>query len=89
MRYSKRALLIFGAGLVLGLVLVSANLAWLGGAASATMAMGIALLPAAVIADWWSHRPWRQAKPRRRARTRRPRQATSSPSRKRGSGGKS
>jgi hypothetical protein len=89
MRYTKRALLIFGAGLVLGLVLVAANLAWVGWAASATMATGLALLPAAVVVDWWSHRPWRRARPTRRARTRPPRQAKSSPSRKRRSGGKS
>jgi hypothetical protein len=52
MRYSKRALLIFGAGGLLGLVVVSANLSGLARIASLTMAAGIALLPLAVIADW-------------------------------------
>jgi len=68
MRYTVWALLLFGAGAMLGLVLVSANLAALGWAASATMAAGLAALPAALIADWWSHRPWR--KPQRKSRRR-------------------
>jgi len=66
MHYSKRTLLLFGAGLLLGLVVVSANLGWLGRVASMWMFAGIALLPVALVADWWSHRPWRKpaAKPR-------------------------
>jgi hypothetical protein len=68
MRYSKRALLIFGAGLLLGLIFVSAELSGLGGVASLAMAAGIVLLPVALVADWWSHRPWRTPKPKARAR---------------------
>ena len=69
MRYSGWALLVFGAGGVLGLVLVSANLTALGWTASATMAAGIAALPVTLVADWWSHRPWRKvpAAPKRRS----------------------
>jgi hypothetical protein len=66
MRYSKRALLLFGAGAVLGLVVVSAHLAGLGRIASLTMAAGLALLPLALVADWWSHRPWREPRPKRK-----------------------
>jgi len=51
-RYSKTALLIFGAGLVLGLVVVAVEIPGLGRLASLAMAAGIALLPLAVIADW-------------------------------------
>ena len=67
MRHTKRALLLFGAGGLLGLLLVSADLSGLGWAASATMAAGIAALPVALVADWWSHRPWRKPAPKRRA----------------------
>jgi len=74
MRYSKWALLLFGAGAVLGLVVVSANLAGAGRVASVWMFAGIALLPAGLVADWWSHRPWRRAarKPTRRPKQSRP-----------------
>lgn len=84
MRYSRLALLIFGAGAVLGLALVSADLTGLGRLAAAAMAAGLALLPFALVADWWSHRPWRAPQPRRR--TRAPRKPKSSPSRRRGTG---
>jgi hypothetical protein len=59
MPYSKWALLLFGGGLVLGLVVVSADLPVLGWIASVAMAAGIALLPIGLAADWWSHRPWK------------------------------
>jgi hypothetical protein len=59
MPYSKWALLTFGGGLVLGLVVVSADLPVLGWVASFAMAAGAALLPVALVADWWSHRPWK------------------------------
>jgi len=67
MRYSGWALLVFGAGALLGLVVVSTGPSWLGWAASAMMAAGITALPLAFVADWWSHRPWRKPAPRRRA----------------------
>jgi hypothetical protein len=52
MRYSKFALLLFGAGLVLGLAVVSAQLQGLFRVASLAMAVGIVLLPLAFVADW-------------------------------------
>ncbi|HWB52287.1 MAG TPA: hypothetical protein VG651_24485 [Stellaceae bacterium] len=74
MPYSKRALLLFGGGLVLGLAVVSADLPWLGWLASFAMAAGLALLPVALTADWWSHRPWKAPakKSPARPRTKRP-----------------
>jgi len=52
MRYSKSALLIFGGGMVLGLVVVAASLPGLARIASLTMAAGVVLLPVALFADW-------------------------------------
>ena len=52
MRYSKWALLLFGAGALLGLAVVSAGLPKLGRVASLAMAAGIVLLPVGFIADW-------------------------------------
>jgi hypothetical protein len=86
MRYSGWALLLFGAGGVLGLVLVSANLTALGWTASATMAAGIAALPVTLVADWWSHRPWRKPPANRRVRS--SRRSKPSPPRKRRAKGK-
>ncbi|HXC26612.1 MAG TPA: hypothetical protein VNV38_01560 [Stellaceae bacterium] len=86
MRYSGWALLLFGAGGVLGLVLVSANLTALGWTASATMAAGIAALPVTLVADWWSHRPWRKPPAKRRVRS--SRRSKPSPPRKRRAKGK-
>ena len=77
MRYSRWALLIFGAGALLGLAVVSAELPRLGRLASLTMAAGIALLPVALIADWRRRAPVKggrrrpKAKGRRRASIRR------------------
>jgi hypothetical protein len=74
MPYSKWVLLTFGGGLALGLLVVSADLPLLGYVASLAMAAGAALLPAALVADWWSHRPWRRPpkKTVARSRTKRP-----------------
>ena len=52
MRYTKTALLTFGAGLVLALVAVAAEIDWLARAASAAMALGIAAIPVGMIVDW-------------------------------------
>jgi hypothetical protein len=86
MRYSRRTLLLFGAGLLLGLAVVSADLRKIGWLASLMMAAGLALLPPALVADWWSHRPWRKPARKRRAPARR--QSNSSPPRRRGARGK-
>jgi hypothetical protein len=62
MRYSKWALLVFGAGALLGLAVVSVGLPRLGRVASMTMAASIAALPVALVADW------RRAPPKPRGR---------------------
>ena len=64
MRYSKWALLLFGAGMVFGLAVVSLPLPQYARAASAAMAAGIALLPVALYADWRR----RSTRPNRRPR---------------------
>ena len=82
MRYTKTALLMFGAGLVLALAVVAAELDGLERVASAVMALGIAAVPVGMAFDWRlatraARRPAkRRGKPRaRRAApvTRRPR----------------
>ena len=52
MRYTHAALLLFGAGLVAGLVVIAADLTQLGWIASGMMALGIAALPLTMLADW-------------------------------------
>jgi hypothetical protein len=52
MRYSKLALLTFGAGMIFGLVVVAVELPGLARVASLAMAAGIVLLPLALFADW-------------------------------------
>jgi len=51
MRYTKAALLIFGLGILLGLVVVAAELGRIERVASGVMAIGLVLLPVALIAD--------------------------------------
>jgi hypothetical protein len=87
MRYTKTALLTFGAGLVLALVVVATETEGLARVASAAMALGIAALPIGMAVDWRlatrvPRRPsGRRARPRmrrtaavprRRARPRKP-----------------
>jgi hypothetical protein len=55
MRYSKLALLTFGAGMILGLAVVAVELPGLARVASLAMAAGIVLLPLALFADWRRH----------------------------------
>jgi uncharacterized membrane protein len=52
MRYTKTALLMFGAGLVLALVVIAAELDGLERVASAVMALGIAAVPVGMAVDW-------------------------------------
>ncbi len=52
MRYTKTALLMFGAGLVLALAAVAAELDGLERVASAVMALGIAAVPVGMAVDW-------------------------------------
>jgi uncharacterized membrane protein len=88
MRYTKTALLMFGAGLVLALVVIAAELDRFERVASAVMALGIAAVPVGMAVDWRlatraAKRPAkRRSKPRaRRAApvTRRPRPRKSPP----------
>jgi hypothetical protein len=76
LRYSKLALLMFGAGLVLGLVVVSVRLPGLARIASLAMALGIAALPVALIADWWHKTPAAPAKQHRKKASGKRRAAT-------------
>jgi len=74
MRYTKTALLTFGAGLVLALIVVAAEIDGLQRLASAVMALGIAGIPIGMILDWRlaTKAPRRPARRRGKARTRRP-----------------
>jgi hypothetical protein len=87
MRSTRYALLLFGAGALLGLLLVSANLTGLGIVASALMAAALLFLPFALVVDWWAHRPWQMPKSKRRGQPRSSRRPKSSSPRKRGSRG--
>jgi hypothetical protein len=68
MRYTKVALLAFGLGLLLGLVVIAAEIKALERLASGLMALGIAAIPFGVIGDWWRAARARLRKPRRRAK---------------------
>jgi hypothetical protein len=68
MRLTKFALLVFGVGLLLGLTVVVAEIKSLQRFASGLMALGIAAIPVAMLADWR-----RAAKAARPASSRRPR----------------
>ena len=52
MRYTKAALLTFGAGLILALVVVATETQGLDRVASAAMALGIVALPIGMAVDW-------------------------------------
>jgi hypothetical protein len=52
MRYTKIALLTFGAGLVLGLVVVVVDFDPLNRVASGLMALGLAGMPVGMVVDW-------------------------------------
>ena len=52
MRYTKTALLAFGCGLLLGLVVLGAEIKSLERVASGLMALGIAAIPVGMVADW-------------------------------------
>jgi predicted lipid-binding transport protein (Tim44 family) len=63
MRWTKLALLVFGAGLLLGLAVVVAELDALARVASLLMALGIVAVPVGAIIDW--RRAARPAQPAR------------------------
>jgi hypothetical protein len=52
MRYTKIALLGFGAGMLLGLIVVVADLGRLGRLASGLMAVSLAAIPIGMAVDW-------------------------------------
>ena len=88
MRYTKTALLMFGAGLVLALAVIAAELDRFERVASAVMALGIAAIPIGMAIDWRlatraARRPAkRRGKPRARRTTpvaRRPRRRKPAP----------
>ena len=56
MRYTKAALLIFGAGILLGLAVVAAELAGIERVASGVMALGLVLLPVGLALGYLSIR---------------------------------
>lgn len=73
MRYTKTALLTFGAGLVLALVVVATETQGLYRVASAAMALGIAAIPIGMAVDWRlaTRVPRRQSRRRAKPRARR------------------
>jgi uncharacterized membrane protein len=68
MRYTKAALLMFGAGLVLALVVVAAELDGLERLASALMALGVAAVPVGMAVDWRLATRTPRRRPRRRGK---------------------
>jgi hypothetical protein len=52
MRYTKAALLVFGCGLLLGLVVLGGEIKSLQRVASGLMAFGVAAIPVGMAADW-------------------------------------
>jgi len=73
MRYTKTALLTFGAGLVLALIVVAAEIDGFQRVASALMAFGIAAIPIGMAVDWRlaTRAQPRTARRRNKTRTRR------------------
>jgi hypothetical protein len=89
MRYTKAALLVFGLGLVVGLVVVVGEFAEWERAAAAIMALGLALVPVGLFADghgvaairWLAARLSRGRRKKPRPRTRSARSRRNAPSR--------
>ena len=81
MRYTKTALLAFGFGLLLGLVVLGAEIKSLARVASGLMAVGIAAIPVGMVADWRRAIKTARGTPRRGVKTpaRRPSRATRRP----------
>jgi hypothetical protein len=86
MGYTKAALLAFGCGLLLGLVVIAGEIKSLQRVASGLMALGIAAIPVGMAADWrrainiarGTPRPGVKTAARRASRTaRRPRKSVS------------
>ncbi|HEV2302777.1 MAG TPA: hypothetical protein VGR91_14515 [Stellaceae bacterium] len=73
MRYTKGALLVFGAGLLLGLAVATFQLTPLERVASGVMALGLAAVPIGLVLDW--RRAAVTRKPAAKKRRRGPRRA--------------
>ena len=73
MRYTKTALLTFGAGLILALAVVATETEGLERVASAAMALGIAAIPIGMAVDWRlaTRAPRRSSRRRGKSRPRR------------------
>jgi hypothetical protein len=69
MRYTKIALLAFGLGLLLGLVVLGAEIKSLARVASGVMALGIAAIPFGMLADWRRAIKAARSTPRRGVKT--------------------
>ena len=87
MRYTKTALLAFGCGLLLGLIVIAAEIKSLQRVASGLMAASIAAIPVGMVADWRQAIKTERGAPRRGVKTaarrashtaRRPRKSASS-----------
>lgn len=78
MRYTKIALLAFGFGLLLGLVVIGAEMRSLARVASGLMAVGIATIPVGMAVDWRRAITTARGTPRRGGKTaaRRPSRGT-------------
>ncbi len=80
MRYTKIALLIFGLGMIAGLVVVAGEFSQWERPAAGLMALGLVLIPVALFADghgmalvaWLAARLSRSRRPPRRAKPRSP-----------------
>jgi hypothetical protein len=81
LRYTKAALLLFGLGLALGFAIVVGGFDGFGWIASALMALGLVLLPPALLADGkgLAVRAWLARLPRRRRRKPRAKPRTTAP----------
>jgi hypothetical protein len=69
MRYTKTGLLAFGCGLLLGLVVLGAEIKSLERVASGLMALGIAAIPVGMVADWRRAIKTARGTPRRGVKT--------------------
>jgi 4-hydroxybenzoate polyprenyltransferase len=69
MRYTKIALLAFGFGLLLGLVVLGAEIKSLERVASGLMALGIAAIPVGMAVDWRRAIETARGTPRRGVKT--------------------
>ena len=69
MRWTKTALLAFGLGLLLGLVVLGAEIKSLARVASGLMAVGIAAIPVGMVADWRRAIKTARGTPRRSVKT--------------------